>query len=116
MSTHRTGFVFDEHYLLHDTGVQTMVTTRSGSFEVAPEPHPSSLYIIQRTKQFLDGARLTAQMLPIAARAATEDELAVYHTREYIAGIRAHAASRFIRGSSVCGWWVDERGRCGDEG
>lgn len=92
MSTHRTGFVFDEHYLLHDTGVQTMVTTRSGSFEVAPEPHPSSLYIIQRTKQFLDGAGLTAQMLPIAARAATEDELAVYHTREYIAGIRAHAA------------------------
>ena len=68
MPTHRTGFVFDEHYLLHDTGVQTTVTTRNGSFEVAPEPHPSSLYIIQRIKQFLDGSGLTAQMLPIAAR------------------------------------------------
>jgi len=65
---------------------------RSGSFEVAPEPHPSSLYIIRRIKQFLDGSGLTAQMLPIAARPATEDEIAVYHTREYIAGIRAHAA------------------------
>jgi acetoin utilization deacetylase AcuC-like enzyme len=92
LSAPRTGFVFDEHSLLHDTGVQTTVTMRSGSFEVAPEPHPSSLYIIKRIKQFLDGSGLTAQMLPIAARPATEDEIAVYHTREYIAGIRAHAA------------------------
>ena len=46
MSTFRTGFVFDEHYLGHDTGVQATVTMRTGSFEVAPEPHPSSLYLI----------------------------------------------------------------------
>src|SRR5215831_2409678 len=92
MPTFRTGFVFDKHYLGHDTGVQATVTMRDGSFEVAPEPHPSSLYLIQRIKQFLDGSGLTAQMLSIPARPATEDEIAVYHTREYIAGIRAHAA------------------------
>jgi len=92
MPTHRTGFVFDEHYRDHDTGVQTTVTMRSGSFEVMPESHPSSLYIIERIKQFFDGSGLTAQMHPLEARAASEDEIAVYHTREYIAGIRAHAA------------------------
>src|SRR5216684_3326848 len=99
MPTFRTGFVFDKHYLGHDTGVQATVTMRDGSFEVAPEPHPSSLYLIQRIKQFLDGSGLTAQMLPIAARAATEDEIAVYHTREYIAGIRAHAAGGPSKGA-----------------
>jgi len=85
-----TGFVFDERYLGHDTGVQTTVMMREGSFTLAPEPHPSALYITQRIKQFLDGSGLTAQMQPISARAATEDELTVYHTREYIAGIRNH--------------------------
>src|SRR5712691_151907 len=89
MHTHSTGFVFDERYLDHDTGVQSTVTMRHGSFTLAPEQHPSSLCITQRIKQFLDGSGLTGQMHPIAARAVTEDELAVYHTREYIAGLRA---------------------------
>jgi len=89
MLTSSTGFVFDERYLGHDTGTQTTVTMRDGSFTLPPEAHPSSLFITQRIKQFLDGAGLTAQMQAVAARAATEEELAVYHTREYIAGIRA---------------------------
>ena len=89
MHASTTGLVFDERYLGHDTGVQATVMMRDGSFTLAPEPHPSSLFITQRIKQFLDGSGLTAQMLPVAARAASEDELTVYHTREYIAGIRA---------------------------
>jgi len=89
MSTYSTGLVFDERYLRHDSGTESTVTMRNGSFTLAPEPHPSALYITQRIKQFLDGSGLTAQMQPIAARAASEDELALYHTREYIAGVRA---------------------------
>ena len=88
MPAYSTGLVFDERYLSHDTGVETTVTMREGSFTLPPEPHPSDLYITQRIKQFLDGSGLTARMQPIAARAASEDELAVYHTREYIAAIR----------------------------
>lgn len=91
MYHYRTGLVFDERFLAHDTGVQTTVMTHQGSFEVSPEPHPSSIFIIRRIKEFLDGTGLTSQMLPVAARAATEDELAVYHTRAYIAGVRAYA-------------------------
>ena len=89
MPASTTGLVFDERYLGHDTGAQTTVTMRDGSFSLVPEPHPSSSFITQRIKQFLDGSGLTAQMIPITARAAHEDELAVYHSREYIAGIRA---------------------------
>jgi acetoin utilization deacetylase AcuC-like enzyme len=84
-----TGFVYDERFLGHDTGMEATVTMRDGSFTLAPEPHPSSVFITQRIKQFLDGSGLTAQMKPIPARAASEDELTVYHTQEYINGIHA---------------------------
>ena len=90
MPNKRTGLIFDERYLGHDTGVQTTVVMRNGSFHLGPEPHPSSVYITQRIKQFLDGSGLTAQMETIAARAADEDELAVYHTHEFLAGVRKH--------------------------
>jgi acetoin utilization deacetylase AcuC-like enzyme len=100
-----TGLVFDSRFLAHDTGVEDMVVVRGGSFQLSPQPHPSSAVITQRIKEFLDGSGLTARMLPIPARAATEDELAVYHTREYIAGIRAYASGGASRGD----WgWADE--------
>ena len=98
----RTGLVYDEHFLAHDTGTETHVVTRNGTFELSPEPHPSSVTIIKRIKEFLDGSGLTEQMLPILARPATEDELTVYHTKEYIAGIRAYAA-----GGPSQGLWGD---------
>ncbi len=90
--TNSTGFIFDPHYLTHDTGTENIVKTRTGTFELSPEPHPSSVFITQRTKEFLDGSGLTAQMTPVAARKATEDELAAYHTRDYIAAVRAIAS------------------------
>lgn len=90
MPNKRTGLIFDERYLGHDTGVQTTVVMRNSLFQLGPEPHPSSANITQRIKQFLDGSGLTAQMEHIAARAANEEELTVYHTHEFIAGVHRH--------------------------
>src|SRR5581483_6819700 len=104
MHTHRTGLVFDERFLAHDTGVATTVQTRTGSFELSPEPHPSSVLITQRTKEFLDGSGLSLLMLPVNAREASEDEIAVYHTREYIAGIRACAEQGPMSGPFKAAW------------
>ncbi len=84
MPAHSTGLVFDKRFLHHDTGAEATVVTRAGSFQIDPESHPSSTQITRRVKQFLDGSGLTARMSPIAARAATEEELLAYHTREYI--------------------------------
>lgn len=89
MANHDTGFIFDERYLGHDTGIEATVTMRDGAFTLSPEPHPSALYITRRIKEFLDGAGLTAHMQPIGARAATEDELMAYHPHAYIEGVRA---------------------------
>jgi acetoin utilization deacetylase AcuC-like enzyme len=109
MSRNRTGFVFDERFLGHDAGVATTVVTHAGSFELSPEPHPSSVFITQRTKEFLDGSGLTSLMLPIAAREATEDEIATYHTRDYIAGIRAFAETGSATGPFKAPWGeIDE--------
>lgn len=98
----RTGFVYDEHFLAHDTGVETRVVMRDGAFDLSPESHPSSVAIIRRIKEFLDGSGLTQQMLPIPARRAAEEELTVYHTRDYIEGILAYAA-----GGPKSGSWGD---------
>lgn len=99
MSIHSTGLVFDEHFLNHDTGTMSTVVTRAGSFEIDPDAHPSSVQITRRIKQFLDGAGLSTRMQSIAARAASEDELMAYHTREYIAGMRAYAHGGPMRGT-----------------
>jgi acetoin utilization deacetylase AcuC-like enzyme len=99
MPDFRTGLVYDEHFLIHDTGTETEIVTRNGTFELSPEPHPSSVMIIKRIKEFLDGSGLTERMLPISARAATEAELMTYHTKDYIEGIRAYASGGPASGS-----------------
>lgn len=91
MPPYRSGLVFDSRFLAHDTGVEATVKMRSGSFDLSPEPHPSSVFVTRRIKEFLDGSDLSAQMLPIAARAASKEELARYHSLAYIDAIRANA-------------------------
>jgi len=98
MPAHSTGLVFDQRFLNHDTGAEALVVMRDGSFELEPEAHPSSVQITRRIKQFLDGSGLTARMQPLAARAATENELITYHTPAYIAGVRAHAQGGPVKG------------------
>src|ERR1700730_15149274 len=97
---YRTGLIFDERYLRHDPGTQATVRMRQGSFETSPEGHPSSTSITKRIKEFLDGTGLTAMMQPVPARAASDDELAIYHTREYIKGVSAH-----VQGGPMQGAW-----------
>lgn len=95
-----TGYVFDERLLQHDTGTQTTVRMREGEFQLAPEPHPSSVIITRRIQQFLEGSGLAAMMIPLLTRAASMDELAAYHTRAYIAGVQAH-----VEGGPMQGAW-----------
>ncbi|HTI14904.1 MAG TPA: class II histone deacetylase [Dictyobacter sp.] len=105
MIARRTGLVFDQRFLAHNTGVEAKVVLQNSEFLLTPETHPSSLFITQRIKEFLDGSGLTSHMYAIATRAATEDELARYHSRDYIAGIAACS-----QGEVPAGVWgeVDE--------
>ncbi|WP_069801187.1 class II histone deacetylase [Thermogemmatispora onikobensis] len=87
-----SGLLFDERFLAHDAGVETIVQMREGSFELDPEPHPSDLAITRRTWQFLERSGLLGRMRRLEARPAREEELLVYHTRPYLNGLQAHAA------------------------
>ncbi|GCF09477.1 class II histone deacetylase [Dictyobacter arantiisoli] len=107
-ATSGSGLVYDKRFLAHDTGVEDKVNMREGSFQVSPEVHPSAFTIIRRTKEFLDGAELTARMIPIPARAASEDELLMCHTREYIVGIR-ELSYQGVTGPLTASWGeIDE--------
>jgi acetoin utilization deacetylase AcuC-like enzyme len=88
MPLYRSGLVFHPSFLVHDAGQESTVVMRTGTFEISPTPHPSSLFITRRIKECLDGTGLTERMHPIGARIATEDELASFHSRAYIRGLR----------------------------
>ena len=105
----QTGLVYDQCFLAHETGDETTVITRSGTFELSPAPHPSSAFILQRTKEFLDGSGLSAQLRAIPARAATLEEITVYHTQNYAKGIQNCAATGPMVGPFTSPWgFVDE--------
>ena len=93
----RLAYCYDERFLQHDTGLDAHQLPDGSVLE--PVEHPSSARIIRRTAQLLAASGLLDDALLIAPRPATEDELAAYHTRDYIAHVR--------RVTSEGGGWLD---------
>lgn len=109
MAITHTGLVYDQRFLAHVTGDEATVVTRERAFDLSPAPHPSSAFILQRTKEFLDGAGLTARLHMLPARAATLAEMTAYHTPEYIRGLQRCAEDGPIVGPFTRSWgFVDE--------
>lgn len=87
----RTGLVFHDRYLQHNTGL-AMVGSPPQSYPYAePEPHVSSPRTVGRAKHLLDLSGLGAMLTPIAPRPASEEELLAVHTPAYVARVRAVA-------------------------
>ncbi len=85
-----TAYCYDERFLAHDTGHETIVLPDGTPLE--PAEHPSSARIIRRTAQLIAGSGLLEALVPVLARPASEAELAMYHAPEYIAQVRELAA------------------------
>ncbi|HEY8601973.1 MAG TPA: class II histone deacetylase [Thermomicrobiales bacterium] len=88
----RTGLVFHDRYLQHNTGL-----ARSGSPAVPypfaePEPHVSSPRTVSRAKHLIDLSGLGERLTAITPRYATEEELRMVHDAAYIARVQAIAA------------------------
>jgi len=77
-----TGYVYDPLYLEHDQ-----------------RGHPENKRRLEEVIKYLEGAGFLARMQPVAARDASEDEVATVHDRDYIARLREVA-----RGG---GGWLD---------
>jgi len=82
----KTGFLFEEIFLWHDAA--------TGAFPVEPGHHFENPETKRRFRDLLAVSGLLERLHPIKAIPATEDDLARFHIREYIAQIKRLSAER----------------------
>jgi len=88
----QVGLVFDDRFLAHNTGLQLIDDAKPHPF-AEPVPHVSSPALVGRAKQLIDLAGISDHMVRIPAREATDDDLLVYHTPQYLERVRSLAAT-----------------------
>ncbi len=87
------GLVFDDRFLQHNPGLET-IWPSDGPFPfVDPILHMSNHRLVMRTKHLIDLTGLGKKLVRIDASPATVDDLAMYHTRDYIARVEALCAA-----------------------
>ncbi len=87
----RTGFVWDERYMWHDSRTFAEWLPPEALYE--PEPSLESPATKRRLKNLLDASGLSRELEPIAARPAREEEILRLHTAEYVRHIRELSAA-----------------------
>ena len=88
----RTGLVWHERYMWHDTGSGTSELPSGGWLE--PHVHAENPDTKRRLKNLLDASGLTEQLVALPPRAATVDELCRVHGLAYVELIRELSAGR----------------------
>lgn len=81
-----TGFVWDESFMWHTTGIAAGLVPAGGLVEphlYVENPEPK-----RRIKSLMDRSGISAKMLPIPPRKATDEELRLFHTQEYLDFLR----------------------------
>lgn len=86
----KTAFVWSEWYAWHETGSGAGAERISRYAE--PYPHVESPESKRRMRGLIETSGLLEQLIQIAPRAATEEELARFHTRDYIQRIQQLSA------------------------
>lgn len=84
----RVGLVFDDRYLTHNTGLHLIEDARLYPF-AEPIAHPSSPALVGRAKHLLDLHGIAERMARIEPVVATDEQLTVYHTPDYLARVAA---------------------------
>lgn len=82
-----TGWITDERYLWHDTRSAAGFMRAGGPVE--PEAHAESPATKRRFRNLLEVSGLLGELVHIAPRPATEEDLLRCHTREYLDRIKA---------------------------
>ena len=88
-----TGLVFHDRYLQHNMGLAQVGTPLRPYPWAEPEPHVSSPRTVGRAKHLLDLSGLTRRLALVPARYASEEEVTVFHTPDYVEQVRATAAA-----------------------
>lgn len=88
----KTGFVWHELYMWHDTGTYAGVLP-SGHGILEPEENTENAATKRRIKNLMDVSGITEQLHLIKPRAASEVELRLVHSADYIAAIQDMSAN-----------------------
>jgi acetoin utilization deacetylase AcuC-like enzyme len=88
----KTGWNFHELYLWHDTGAAAQFFP--AGLTVEPGEHAENAATKRRFKNLMEVAGLTEQLVSIKSTPVTEDDLARFHTRDYIRRIKAQSDDR----------------------
>src|SRR4028119_23056 len=103
----RTGLVWHERYMWHNTGRATGPFLPDASGWLQPDwRHTENEETKRRIRNLLDVTGLLDQLVRIDPRPATEAELVRFHTPDYVASVRelsAGAGGEGIDGSTVIG-------------
>jgi acetoin utilization deacetylase AcuC-like enzyme len=103
----RTGFVWHERYMWHNTGRATGPFLSDASGWLEPDwRHTENEESKRRIRNLLDVTGLLDRLVRIDPRPATEAELLRFHTPEYVASVReasAGSGGEGIDGSTVIG-------------
>lgn len=86
----RTGFVWDERFMWHDSRTYADWLPTEALFE--PEPALESVATKRRFKNLLDVTGIADQLVRIPTREADVDEIAMLHSKEYIERIQRESA------------------------
>lgn len=84
------GLVFDDRYLTHNTGLDLIEDVAPWPF-AEPVPHVSSPALVGRAKHLMDLYGVAERMRRIEPGLASDEQLTVYHTPEYLARVAAIA-------------------------
>jgi acetoin utilization deacetylase AcuC-like enzyme len=85
-----TGFVFHELYMWHNTWNWAQIFPPG--LTIQPGEHAENPETKRRFRNLLEVSGLLDHLVPLKARPATEDEIARFHTRDYIERIRSLSA------------------------
>ena len=88
----KTGFVWDEKYMWHDTGNALGVLPPDGKFQ--PCIHFENPETKRRLKNLMDAYGLTPRLERIYPLAATVEQVQYVHTAEYIERIKTMSADK----------------------
>jgi acetoin utilization deacetylase AcuC-like enzyme len=78
------GFVFHERFLQHDPGPAVVGSPPQPYPYLEPEAHVEHPRRVGRVKELLDQTGLTSRLRALEFEAASLDDVALFHTREYI--------------------------------
>ncbi len=85
----RTGWLFEERYLWHDTGTAAGFLPAGGWLE--PLAHAESPATKRRLYSLLSTSGLLDDLARVRAREATDDELLAVHARDYVERVQAQS-------------------------